>query len=108
MATITPKVLAEGQLATTKGTLYTVPASTTAYVKFLSVFNTSATTQTVIIYAKPGAVSREIGRFVLAQNESARVIEKDEALTLDAGDLIEGQTTTASVVNFLITGAEEA
>lgn len=105
----TAKVLADGQLPNTKTTLYTVPASTKAYVKFFSVFNTNAAAQTVIIYAKKsGGTSRVIGRTVLQQNESARVIEIGEALNLGAGDVIEGQTTTASAVDYMITGAEEA
>jgi hypothetical protein len=104
----TGQALADGQLPSTKGTLYTVPGATTAYIKFMSVFNTNAAQQTVIIYANVSGTSREIARFVLEQNEWARVIEKDEALVLEAADLIEAETTTATAVNYLITGVEEA
>lgn len=105
--TFTAKVLAEGQLANSKGTLYTCPALTTAYVKFFSLFNTNAAGQTIIVYFKPGATSRKAWRGVLAQNESARIIDKDETVQLEAGDLIEGETTTAAAVDYVITGIEE-
>lgn len=104
---IAPKVLGSGQLPTSKGTLYTVPGSTSAYVKFLRVHNTNAATQTVIIYANTAGTSRIIGRAVLAQNETAEVIDSGAALTLETGDLIEGVTTTSSAVDYVITGAEE-
>lgn len=104
----TAKVLAEGQLPTAKGTLYTVPASTKAFVKFFSLFNTNAAAQTIIIYAKKSTgTSKVIGRCVLQENEGARVIEIGEAVNLEAGDTIEGVTTTATAVDYFITGAEE-
>jgi hypothetical protein len=102
------KVLAEGQLATTKGTLYTVPALTTAYVKWFSLFNTNAAQQTIIIYIKPGATSRKIRRYVIAQNASVDVLQHGESIVLEAGDLIEAETTTATAVDYVITGVEEA
>lgn len=101
------KVLAEGQLASSKDTLYTVPASTTAYIKFFSCFNTNTTDETVIIYLKPASTSRKVGRAVLSANEQVRFIDKDEALILETGDLIEGETTTASKVDYVILGVEE-
>jgi hypothetical protein len=101
---IAPKVLAEGQIASTKSTVYTVPGATSTYVRQMRVYNTSPTTQTVIIYLKPGATSRKFGRVVLAENESADIF--DEAILLETGDLIEAETTTASVVDYIITGGE--
>lgn len=105
--TFTAKVLAEGQFATTKGTLYTVPGSTTAYVKFFNVYNTNAATQTVNVYLKPGSTSRQVVKLSLAQNESANVIEQVGVVTLEAGDLIEGDTTTSTALDYIITGVEE-
>lgn len=105
---ITAKSLADGQLASTKGTLYTVPAATRSYVKFLFLHNTGATSETVLVYVKrSGSSSRVIGRGVLAGDESLAVIDKDATLTLSAGDVIEGETTTATTVDYVITGAEE-
>lgn len=105
--TFAGKVLAEGQFANSKGTLYTVPASTTAYVKSLFVYNTNAATQTVDVYLKPGSTSRQIVKLTLLQNESANICDIVGSFTLEAGDLIEGATTTASALDFVITGVEE-
>ena len=104
----TAKVLGEGQLANTKGTVYTVPASTVAYIKCFTVFNTNAATQTVNIYLKPGSTSRQVIRLSLAQYESANLLDLLGSFSLEAGDLIEADTTTASAVDYVITGVEEA
>ncbi len=105
--TFAGKVMAEGQVASSKGTLYTVPASTTAYVRSASFHNTNAATQTLIVYAKPGATSRVIGYFTLAQYETAYLVTGADALVLETGDLIEAVTTTGSAVDYVITGLEE-
>ena len=102
---ISGKVLADGQLASSKSTLYTVPVSTVGLVKYMSFFNTNTTNETVILYLNASGTSRRIARFVLGQNESAAI---DCSLSLQAGDLIEAQTTTASMVDYVITGAESA
>ena len=102
------KVLAEGQLPNSKGTLYTVGVGVTAYVKFFSCFNTNTTSETVVVYSNPSGTSRIMGRAVLAQNEQVRFIDKDDGLTLSAGSLIEGYTTTAAKVDYIITGIEES
>lgn len=101
------KVLADGQVASSKGTLYTVPGATTAYVRSASFHNTNAATQTLIVYAKPGSTSRVIGYFTLAQFETAYLVTGGESLVLEAGDLIEAVTTTGSAVDFVLTGLEE-
>lgn len=108
MSTFAGKILAEGQLPNVKGTLYTCPAATTAYVKFICCAHASGVlTQTVTLFVKR-TTSRRFCRAVLTTGEQVRAIDKDEALTLEAGDQIEGQTTTAGVVDYLITGAEES
>lgn len=106
--TFTGKVLAEGQLPNAKTTLYTVPANVVAYVKFLHCENVAATVETIRIYAKPGSTSRGMGRCVLNPGEFARFVDKDETLVLEAGDLIEGSTTNASSVDYIISGVEES
>ena len=101
------KVLGEGQLPTTKGTLYTVPVAAVTYVKRISFFNLNAAQQTVIVYIKPGATSRTWRRYVLQQNESVDLLDHGDALILEAGDLIEAVTTTGSAVDYVIMGVEE-
>lgn len=105
--TFVGKVLGEGQVASSKGTLYTVPSSTTAYVRSASFHNTNAATQTLIVYANPGGTSRIIGYFTLAQHETAYLVTGGDALVLETGDLIEAVTTTATAVDYLITRLEE-
>lgn len=102
----TGKILAEGQLASSKGTLYTCPAVTTAYVRLFRCSNPAGGSQTVIVYYKK-ATSRQIGRVVLATGEAADFIEQD-VLVLDAGDKIEGVSTNATTVDFVIAGSTEA
>lgn len=99
-------LMADGQVSDSKGTLYTVPASTVAYIGFFSLFNTNAATQTIIVYINNGT-SRKVRQFDLDQNESADVLESSQKIVLEAGDLIEAETTTASAVDFVISGVEE-
>lgn len=105
--TIAVKVLADGQLGNAKATLYTVPALTKAYVKFFSVMNVSAGTENVTIYVNTSGTSRKIVYATLGVDEGARIVDKDEAITLEAGDLIEGFSSNATSVDYVITGAEE-
>lgn len=98
--------LADGQLATSKTTIYTVPDLSYACIEFASFFNTNAASQTILLYVKrSGGTSRVIGRVVLAQNEHAWLVDQAiSSLRLSAGDIIEAQTTTAEAVDFLICG----
>jgi hypothetical protein len=97
------KVLGEGQLAAAKATLYTVPGSTTAAVKSLSVVNTGAGDNTVNIYIKPGATSRKIVSVTLSTGDQLYI---NDLGTLEAGDLIEGDATNANECDYVISGAE--
>ncbi len=97
-----PKVLAEGQLPTSKGTLYTAPSGG-ALVKFYRVHNSNATPQEVVLYVNASGTSREIDRATLGQFEFGCEPE-GMTLSLESGDSIEGVTTTSSAVNYIITG----
>jgi len=103
----TLKILYEGQLPTTKTALYTVPANSAVYVKQITVYNTNAASQTIKFYLKPGATSRTWRRYVLAVDESAELLDQNQVLLLEEGDVIEAETTTASAVDCLIMGIEE-
>lgn len=98
-------VLADGQIASTKGTIYTVPGATTAYIYNLRICNTNATPQDVDVWVNTSGTSRQIGRFSLAQYESADVFS--QPFHLSAGDLIEADTITATAVDYVITGVLE-
>ena len=109
MATYSGKILAEGQLPNAKGTLYTCPALTVTYIKFMAVTNeVGAGTELVVIYVKKsGSTSRVVCNGTLEEKEMIRVLDDGETLELSAGDLIEGETTTATTVDYVITGVEE-
>ena len=100
------KLLATGQVANTEGAIYTVPASTTTYIKSMTFYNTGAIAQTLIVYARDGAgTSRVIGRAVLQENWTCKI---DDSLVLEATDTIRAQTTNATTVDYSIYGVEEA
>lgn len=101
-------VLGDGQLPNSKTALFTSPGATTTYVKKLSLFNDNAAQQLVIIYLNVSGTSRKWRRYILNQNESAEVLENGESVILEDGDSIEAVTTTASAVDYVLTGVEEA
>lgn len=101
------KALADGQLANSKGTIYTTPASTQAVVKNIILVNTGASANTVNLYVKPGATSRRIIPKDLSLATGAQFVMSDE-ITLEAADLIEGDASTAAEVDFVINGITES
>jgi hypothetical protein len=99
------KVLGEGQLPNSIGVLYTAVAQG-ALVKFLHLHNTAATGETAVLYLRAASTARIIGRAVLTQDEQADVLDKDAAMSMEPGDTIEGESTNAGAVDYVITGAE--
>lgn len=57
--------LAQGQLPSAVGVLYTVPASTTAFVKEIHLSNIGSTAQTVSMFVDGSAAANELTSFVL-------------------------------------------
>ena len=103
------KSLADGQLASSAGTLYTVPASSSAIIKGFILFNTGTSKQTANVYiTRSGSSRRQLYQFVLLAKSSASVITDGEVWVLSAGDLIEADTTTAATVDYTIMGADNA
>ncbi len=104
--TIAIKLLADGQLANAKGTIYTTPASTQAIVKTITLVNTNSTTESVNLYVKSATSRRIIPEDT--QLLAGYLLVVDDEFTLEAADLIEGDTTTASKVDFVISGVVNA
>lgn len=104
--TISIKALADGQLPNTKGTLYTTPASTQAIVISITLVNTDSSARTVNLYVKPGATSRRIIPVDMSLGIGAQS-EYTGRITLEAADLIEGDASVASKVDYVINGVEE-
>lgn len=102
------KPLADGQLAAAVATLYTVPADVrSAIVRFAHFENVGSTSEAVRLYANVSGTRRGIGRCTLEAGEQWRPLEVGEVLHLQTGDTIDGHTTNATTVDYLITGVEE-
>jgi hypothetical protein len=98
------KSLADGQLASSAGDLYTCPASTVAYVKKAIFANTNASARTITIYlTRSGSSDRIIAAGSLEQNETLEV----ENLILSDGDKIRGVASAATSVDYTLMGVEE-
>jgi hypothetical protein len=105
----TAGTLADGQAATSLTTIYTVPASTKAYIKSWTIYNTNAATQTVGCYVKrSGSTARQYRQFSLDQNESADVLSPGTSIQLSTGDVLQMITTTATALDYMVTGVTEA
>src|SRR5690242_12765318 len=100
------KVLADGQLPAAVATLYTATGQA-VMVKFFRCHNAGSTSETVIIYVNISGTRRIIGRCALEAGETFVVIDKDDVLTLENGDTIDAVTTTATTVDYVITGVVE-
>jgi hypothetical protein len=106
MAAADAKALADGQVASTKGTIYTAPADTTIIIpkEGLSLKNITANQQTGVVYVNRSGTSREIGSFVLDEDY---VWTNPQTFTLEDGDLLEAETTNAASIEFVLSGAQE-
>ena len=104
--TINIKSLADGQLATTKTTLYTAPAATQAIVKKITLVNTSSGTVNVNLYFKAsGGTSRRLIPKDMEMTGGYLAVLDDE-VTLEAADIIEGDANAGSVIDYVISGVE--
>jgi len=102
------KSLADGQLGTTKGTLYTAPAATQAVAERITLVNTSSGTVNVNIYFKAsGGTSRRITPKDLEIEGNGLAVIDDEQ-TLEAADIIEGDASAADLIDFTISGVENS
>lgn len=107
MAEFLPKNLGEGQLPNSKTTLYTVPAGKTAIIRSILLVNTNASSRTVNIYANFSGTSRRIVPANYVLGGSAKM-EDTSAVTLEAGDFIEGDASVAAQVDYIISGVQTA
>jgi hypothetical protein len=99
------KALASGQLAGAKGTLYTTPALTQTIVKSITLVNTDSSARTVNVYVNTTGTSRRIVPKDMSIPAGGSYVF-DDLVTLEAADLIEGDASTANVVDYVINGAE--
>jgi len=101
------KNLANGQLATTLANIYLVATATASIIKTVSIVNTNTTTETVNLYIlkSAGTARRIIPKDIMLDADF--LLETDGTYTLGAGDSVQGNTTTASKVDYTISGTEE-
>lgn len=99
--------LADGQLPSTVGTLFTASVST--IIRSFDVFNDGAARQNVVAYIlRDGSTTRKVGAADLRENEFAEVLSDGKVWVLSANDSIQAETDNANQVDFTITGAELA
>lgn len=109
MAEVAIKSLASGQLANSKGEIYPCPSATQAIIQSIILVNTNSSAETLNIYFKEsGGSSLEIIPVDTSLAAGAKMECLDKPLNLEAADILEGDTTTASKVNFIITGIENS
>jgi len=95
--------LADSQLPAAKGTLYAVPTATEAFGIEIHLTATGAAVRSVNIYVKrSGSSSRRVIPKDLLMNPNDNAVKTIRSLS--AGDLIEGDATAATEVDFTITG----
>ena len=106
--TLAIKDLGDGQLANSKGTLYTTPASTQTIVRSIILVNTGAGANTCNLYVKrDGSNSRRIMEQDLSIASKGKQAVT-EIVTLEAGDLLEGDAASASEVDYVLSGVESS
>jgi len=98
--------LAQGQLAATASTIYTVPAGKTAYLKSIYLHNTGSSDETVKIYINGAATADKILEGVVSGKDT---FEWDIAysIILTTGQTLRAETTTATTVNYFVHGGTE-
>lgn len=98
------KGLAGGQLPSSKGTLFSAGESFID-ITWFSCFNTQAVTGEVVkVYINIGGVSRQFDQNTIAAVTTKNFIPAGQVLSIGPGDYIEGETTTASKVDYYIGG----
>jgi hypothetical protein len=99
------KALNDGQLAASKGTLYTAPGSTRTVAKVVLV-NSDGSARTVNLYVNRTGSSRRISPVNMSLGAGEQYVS--QVVTLEAADIIEGDASAATVVDFTIHGFEVA
>ncbi|WP_433943458.1 hypothetical protein [Paenibacillus sp. SN-8-1] len=95
------KRLAKGIFSTASSTLYTVPASTTTFLKALTICNKTATDATVTLLL---AGTEVIYQHTIKAKDSITIPFLDQIL--NAGETITGLAGTASALTYYMSGRE--
>jgi hypothetical protein len=104
MLEFSPAHLADGQLPSSKGTLYTVPALNVAILKSIVLVNTDTVNpMTVNLYANFGTGSRRITPADMVLPPGAKYSD-DSNVTLEAGDILEASCSSSAKVDYSFGG----
>lgn len=109
MPTITPTPLVDGALlADVVGTLYTVPAATTAVARSITVCNTSGATRTFTLYFVPSGGSPDAAHMIFNAQpiEAGKTIVDDTLRVLLTAGTIRGFASAASQIAVRVDGSE--
>lgn len=106
--TLISKRVSPAQLTGSATTLYTVPASTTTYVRSIILSNDTTSAVTATIHLVPTGGSADATNILI----NAKAVPTDgsplifnfgeDCVVLEAGDTIRGLASTASQVNYFI------
>lgn len=107
MSIFTPHYLASGQLASSKGTIYTVPTGMRAIIDSIVYYNTTGGALVCNSYINDGT-SRQFHKVSVPTVSRSIVLDNNSPLYLDEADLIEGDTSSATSVNYFIFGRLQA
>ncbi len=109
-------ILAEGAISATRAVIFETGTSgsdfrtdvtrfSRADITKITMFNNIATPQTVILSVKKKfGVFRKLRQFKLNINENGEYLEPGEVLSLQAGDVLEAETSNADAVDFVVYG----
>jgi hypothetical protein len=106
MVSVNIKSLADGVLISGVGDLYTAPVDTQTIVKTVTYVNNYTSSQNVSIFLLvSGSTARKI--IPVTNLGVGYLLVMDDAVTLEAGDKIQGQAAISGVVDYVVSGVEE-
>jgi hypothetical protein len=103
MATFTLQVLADGQCEASATAIFT--ATTDTYLHNVNFVNVSGVSQTVILYFQR-TTQRELGRALLSAT-GYRWEYLEHPIHMESGDILLATSTTATSVDYVVTGVEQ-
>ena len=100
----TYKKLAQGQMGTSSGTLYTVPSSTTAIIKYISLTNNTGTARTAQLFHDGTAATNSI--LPAVSIVAGGWAEFEGTIIMEAADTLAGDAEAATAISYTVYGLE--